>query len=180
MENELDVGYKMLVTVDKFNRDRLDEFIGESLKDKWVPLELKFLKEDQGEKLNKKCDSPALLCGFIIFNQRAVDVLKDLMGDAVEILDVNVKDADDKYYAINVIDVGDYLDYDKSEFDYFPGTNEIALIEKYAFNPEMIKNKHIFKISLFPGTFIFVSDEYRNAVRKAKLKGFSFTEKWDS
>ena len=179
MENELDVGYKMLVSADKLSFDRLDDFDGRILKENWVPLELKFLKEDDCGTYYKKCDAPDLMTGVMVFNQKAVDVLKYMMGESVEILPVNVEDADDKYYAINVIDVGDYLDYEKCEFRYYKdGT--IMRIEKFAFKTELIKNKHIFKISLYPGIYIFISDEFRNAIRKARLKGFEFTEMWDS
>ena len=176
MESELDAGYKMLVSEDERSYKALDEFNGKSLEKDWVPLELEFIKDGTH---NKKCDTPALYTGFIIFNKKTVETVKSLLKDNVEILDVNVIDTDDKYYAINVIDVGEYLDHDKCEFKYF-SSGKIMRCVKFAFKANEVKNKHIFKISEFSGTFIFVSDEFKKTVEMARLKGFEFTEVWDS
>ena len=72
------------------------------------------------------------------------------------------------------------FDYEKAEIEKFKSSGRVMSIEKYAFKPEIIKDNHIFKIVEFPKSEVFVSDEFKQKVEEAGLKGFKFELVWDS
>ena len=86
----------------------------------------------------------------------------------------------ERYYAINVVQVIDCIDYKKAECIRFKSSNRVMDFTKYAFKPEMVKGKHIFKIPEHPRAYVLVSDEFRNRVLNSGLEGFHFEELWDS
>ncbi|MCG8350628.1 MAG: hypothetical protein MI924_22900, partial [Chloroflexales bacterium] len=75
---------------------RLRWFQGQPIAPEWQPIEVTFLPDDQ----RLPGDFP-FSTGFIIFNQRALDVLHPLITDCIEVLPLICKTA--TLYAINVI-----------------------------------------------------------------------------
>lgn len=147
-------------------------FDGTKRSDTWVPIDVQVIED------RRKSDTPGLSSGVPVLSPRAIEVLKDLMGDKVEILPLRCRKGE--YYAINVLDVLDCIDYEKAEFERFESSGRIMLFNKYAFNPDCVNGKHIFKIVDEPVRRPFVSDEFRNRVLDNELVGFKFDLVWDS
>jgi len=68
---------------------------------------------------------------------------------------IQIKGLDD--YNLLVPDVIDALDVEKSEIDYFRGTQEIKRIRKYVFNSK-VDGKKVFKLPITASPVFFSSD----------------------
>ena len=81
-------------------------------------------------------------------------------------------------YALNVVEVIDCLDHQKSEFEYFPDGG-IRRIKKYQLKSDLLHNKHIFKIpERIMGT-TYVSDDFKNLIEQNGLSGLIFNKIWE-
>ena len=149
----------------------LDNFNGKKMADRWVPIEVELFEE------KRRSDTPTF-SGAPVFSRRAVDILNDLMQEKVEIL--TLKYIRESYYAINVINVLDCIDYETAQCIRFPTSNRVYGFTKYAFKPQLLKGEHIFKIVEYPKSEVFVSDEFRARILNSDLVGFKFEEVWDS
>lgn len=147
-------------------------FDGTRLLDAWTPVAVRVIEE------REKSDTPGLSGGIPVFSPKAVEVLKDLMEDSVEILPLRCRRGE--YYAINVLNVLNCIDYEKAKFKRFQSSGRIMLFNKYTFKPECVKSEHIFKIIDEPARRPFVSDEFRNRVLDNELIGFKFELVWNS
>ena len=122
------------------------------------------------------------ICGAIALKDKALNFLKPILNDNVEFLPLEYEE-DENLTIMNVLNLVDGLDYEKSEFNYFIyNPSKIMNCKKYAFKPDVVKGHHIFKI---PETFsirvdIFISDELKQKIENSGLKGFKFIEMWDS
>ena len=104
--------------------------------------------------------------GAIILENAAIEKLKPVMSN-IEILPLKCSFGD--YWAINVIDVLECIDYEKSEFillsdDLIEGRPRIMHFTKYVFNKERIEEYNVFKIVDEPKSAIFVSDIFVESV----------------
>lgn len=147
------------------------DLIGQEFGNEWVPFEVSVIEK------RKKGDCPSFTGGDLIFSEKAVKALGDLLKDNVEVLPLLYDK--EKYYLINVLQLLDCVDYEKAEVIRFD-SGDIMLFTRYAFKPESVRNINIFKIVDMPKCNVFVSDEFRNKVLESGLKGFSFEEVWDS
>jgi hypothetical protein len=163
--------YNNLVPIKSLDWRKL-EFNGVSLLNNWEPVAVRFIYE------RKEGDYPSLLPGIPVFSDKAVMVLYDLIKDSTEILPLRCRKG--KYYAINVIEVINAINYEKSIVERFPSSGRIMMFDKYSFKHERVIGKHIFKISDEPKRRPFVSDEFRNRVISSGLTGFKFELVWDS
>ena len=170
MRFELDK-YNYLVPIEPFTVPEIWAFDGQSLVDTWKPREFRLAKK----KRQKLSDAPGF--EFLILSPRAYDILCDVMGKSIEVLDVLYNN--EKYYGINILSVLDVLDYEKSEYETFENSDRIMAIDKYCFRiTEELKQNHIFKIK--EEEHYFVSDEFKTTVEKNNLKGFRFQLVWQS
>ncbi len=147
-------------------------FDGIRLSNIWKSIPVRVIED------RKKSDTPGLSAGIPVFSSRSIEVLNDLMADSVEILPLRCRKGD--YYAINVLNVLDCIDYESSEFKKFENSGRIMRFIKYSFKPNYVNGKHIFKIVDEPVRRPFVSDEFRNRVLDNELVGFKFDLVWDS
>lgn len=146
------------------------EFDGRGLKEVWVPFHVKEIKE------RKNSDIPSFSAGAPVLSICAVEKLAPYLNDNVEVLPIHCIKGD--YCIINVTNVIDCIDYEKSEVKRFKSSGRIMRFIKYSFKPETIRNEHIFKIADYAGGHVFVSDEFKNIVEASDLKGFLFEEVW--
>lgn len=72
--------------------------------------------------------------------------MKDLLTGNAEILALDCEDR--AFFAINVTNVLDCIDYTKSEFETFRDGRRIMRFISYAFDPSKIENEHFFKLSM--------------------------------
>lgn len=166
--------YDNLIPVKAFSAEEIWRFDGHELKKDWKPLPVKRMEPEKELELS---DAP----GFTIpvFSKKALVLLQPLLQDSVEILELLFDEGD--YYGINVTAVLDVVDYEKSKYIKFKSSDRIMLFTKYTFRVcEELKKHHIFKIVDEPRKGVFVSEEFKEAVKKNKLTGFKFELAWDS
>jgi len=148
------------------------EFDGTSQYNSWEPIAVRVIED------KKDSDNPSLQPGIPVFSEKALRVLGDLIKDSAEVLPLKCRKG--KYYAINVVDVLDCINYDNSEVKRFISSGRIMRFIKYAFKPECVIGKYIFKIIDEPESRPFVSDEFRDRVISSGLIGFKFDLVWNS
>ena len=109
-------------------------------------------------------------------SQRAKDVLEPYFGDYVEIFPLETGKLG-KYYFLNIINVLDCLDKEKSEIDYLSSSNMIFEIKKWVFNNVLNKeNSRIFIVKNQLGERIYVNEDIKELIEDNNLKGFVFKE----
>ena len=74
----------------------------------------------------------------------------------------------------NILGLEDCVDYDKSKFTRFPSTGRIMFFEHVEFKEKV--NRHFFRIKDLPYTHYFVSQESKDKLEKANLKGLVFSD----
>ena len=155
---------------------RVDEwcsFDGRSKAEGWKPM---LVEEEEGTQ--EMGNTP----GFFmpIFDKKAVDISKDFLQDKAEILPLEFEGKIDEYYLINVTEVLDCIDYEKSIYERYSEGGRIMCFDNYAFIEEKVKGKHIFKIVDEPLSYCFISDEFRERIINSDLVGFDIRLAWDS
>lgn len=116
--------------------------------------------------------------GWLVVSQRFVDVVKNFENGAIQYLPIKIDAVqpqmkEEKYFVANVIKVIDAIDYENSDCFNMPRYRAVV---RYALKKEQIKGNHIFiaKEDILSDS-IFVSEELKKAIQKAKLLGFHFT-----
>jgi hypothetical protein len=145
--------------------DRLRSFDGRPLAKGWRPLTVRIVKAQ------RRSDFPSLVSHVPVFNERALKALRPLLGDTVEALPL--KCAEGAFFAINVLDVTDCLDMDRSEMKLYP-SGGIMYITRHVFDEGCAEGKHMFKITQGPLHETYVSDAFRQHVERARLTGLTF------
>lgn len=110
-----------------------------------------------------------------VFSHAATEVLRPFISKSVEIVPVNVENRRGVYYIVNVLDIVDCIDLAECEFD----TNKdgsINWIYKYKFDFDKVYGKFIFRTPETKGLEVLVTEEFRQVVEAAKLKGIVFDE----
>ena len=79
-----------------------------------------------------------------MINERAYDVLEPYLDKHAYGFEIESQGV--KFFVVNVIEVVDCVDYEKSQMKYFQSTDRIKDIEKYVFKKEMLKGITLFKI----------------------------------
>ena len=141
-------------------------------------VELERNNSNPREKEFMDCSQVWITTGIVLFNQKAKDCLEGVFGDYVEF--VPAKYQDDIYYIVNVLNIIDGLNYEKSEFEKLDDGRPYS-INKFSLRPNMVNNISIFKLFLeesIYSTEIFVSQEVKDIVEENGLTGFSFEEVW--
>jgi len=146
--------------------------------DVWIPppVYLDNPKRKTGDFLNA-ADS------YLVASQKATDALRSLFDLAGELLPLPF--GDDLYWILNVCEVVDCLDQQKTEW---AGSGQFKMMfERIVFIPERLSSSPIFKIPDRTSVDIFVSEglmkpdqEFREIVKWEGLKGLTFEEVWAS
>ena len=141
-------------------------------------VELERNNSNPREKELMDCSHVWIAVGIVLFNQKAKDCLEGVFGDYVEF--VPAKYQDDIYYIVNVLNIIDGINYEKSEFEKRDNGRPYS-VNKFSFRPNIVNNISIFKLFLedrIYSTEIFVSQEVKDIVEANRLTGFSFEEVW--
>jgi hypothetical protein len=157
--------YDNLVLENEDDWDRFDQFKGKKLAHSWVPVPIGILK------MEKAGDFPSLASHVPVFSERGLHILQPLLANRIECLPL--KSRVGKFFAINVLDLVDCLDYSRSEIKRFP-SGGIMYIKNYAFKKNVLKGKHMFKVEEAPLKEVLVSSVFKEAVEKNKLQGLIF------
>ena len=170
----VDEDYDNLRPINGYTADELQAYDGRSHQEGWIPKKVERLEPEKNLKLGD-----ALQCMTIpTFSLRAVEKLFELIKNEVEILPLLCDEGN--FSMINVTTVLDAIDYEKAKFKRFKSSNRIMCFDKFAFKEDVIASYNIFKIVDMPRSYVFVTDNFVSAVKKNRLKGFSFDLVWDS
>jgi len=153
------------------NWDRFRAFDGRPIGE-WTPIPLGVVQEDDEEVLPPS-DFPHLATPVPLFSERAVAELKDLLTPAGQLLEVF--HGGDRYYALNVTNLVDALDREKSRLKFFKN-GRVMNIEHHEFIPERVVGQIVFKLPDAPDMDVYVTEVFVQAVRSLKLTGFAFEE----
>ena len=166
--------YENLIWADsEYDISFIQSFNGTSKEKEWAPIELKCMYSNR-----EFSNTPGLSAHIPVFDKKAVDILKNYLRGSAEILPIICENTE--FYAINVTNVVDCIDYETSEYRTFRDGKRIMRFIKYAFDEKKVENIHIFKIKDEPLRSPFVSDEFRKKILESNLTGFEFEMVWDS
>lgn len=161
-----------LIPIEELSLDEIQLFNGSRRRELWKPIAVKKMEDKE------LSNAPGFYSHIPVFDKIALEVVKDLIKDYAEALPLICSEGE--FYAINVVEVLNGIDYDKAKFKTYRDGKRIMRFEKYEFVKNAIDKKHIFKIVDEPLRKPFVSDEFRNRVIDNKLEGFKFELVWDS
>jgi hypothetical protein len=171
LDFELDE-FDNLVPVEELSLDEIQSFNGSSKMKLWKPIAVKKMEDKE------LSNAPGFYSHIPVFDKIALDAVKDLIKDGAETLPLLCTEGE--FYAINVIEVLDCINYNKAKFKTFRDGKRIMRFIEYEFIKNVVNRKHIFKIIDEPLRRPFVSDEFRQRVIDYNLKGFKFELVWDS
>ncbi|ANV74276.1 hypothetical protein BCM43_27865 (plasmid) [Bacillus thuringiensis] len=117
-----------------------------------------------------------------MISEKAKQVLKPLIGDNVEFLPLLRNSTSEVYYLVHVLNVLDAIDSDKAIFKKLI-TGLIIGCKKFVFIPYVVQHEPVFKLNIngkIHPNYLLVSDQFKNTILESDLKGFQFTEVWDS
>ncbi len=111
-----------------------------------------------------------------ILNEKSYKVLYPYLKNHSQVF--KIKSDSKIFYVVNVTDIIDCLDYEKSELKRFPSSGRIMRVIKYVFKEEKIKDTVIFKLPGigFVNSHSFVTEEFKKVVEENNIKGFKFKE----
>ena len=164
--------YKNLYPCEDKDADFYQMFDGTSHISTWKRLDLTYLDEEGGLK-----EGNYTYLFMPIVDKAALNALNALISDDVELLPMMLGNVE--VYGVNVLTLLHALDYEKSEYVRF-SDGKIMAIRKYAFAENIVKEKHIFKLSDESHGAPFVSELFKKTVEKYSLTGFKFELVWDS
>ncbi|MCM3750000.1 hypothetical protein M3223_21935 [Paenibacillus pasadenensis] len=136
----------------------------------WIKTEISVIKKGSGK------DYPRYLLSIPVMSKTMYRCLEEYMRGQIQPLEVFV--GDDEFIIINVMNLSDAVNYEKSDTIRYEDGKVVAF-KKIVFDAERIKG-NIFKVKESVGTHVFVTDTFRDAVLKAKIKGVYFELEWDS
>lgn len=171
LDCDVDNFENLIITDQSFNK-LLKSFNGEKIKNEWTPIAVNAM---YGNRAFSNC--PGFAPHIPVFDDKAVSELSDILKDEAEILPLNFEHGN--FYAINVIDVLDCIDYKNSEYKTFRDGRRIMRFTKYSFVESIVKGHNIFKIKDEPLKRPFVSDDFKNIVQASGLTGFKFELAWE-
>lgn len=164
--------YENLEWEGKLDLGLVQSFNGSQKVKDWKPINVKRMYDREFS------NTPGLASHIPVLDDKAIAILQDLLKGNAEILPLNCKEGD--FFAINVTNILDCVDYKKSEYKTFRDGKRIMRFIKYVFKPQELISQHLFKIPDEVLKRPFVSDEFRNRVLESGLSGFVFELAWDS
>lgn len=164
--------YENLTWKEELDIDYIQSFDGAEKMKNWNPMKVKRMYDREFS------NTPGLSPHIPVFDEKAISVLGDLLIGNAEILPLNCEDGN--FYAINVINVMDCIDYEKSQYKTFRDGKRIMRFTKYVFDERKIEGMNLFKTKDEPLKRPFVSEVFRKRVVDNNLTGFKFELAWDS
>lgn len=144
-----------------------------------VPVKERTFDKIYPSKYKDEIDKPigdvfSVEISSFILNEKSYKTLYPYLKNHSQIF--KIKSDNKIFYVVNVIDIIDCLNYDKSELKYFSSSGRVMDVEKYVFKTEKLKNTTIFKLPEFPKSISYVTEEFKRVVEENNIKGFKFKE----
>ncbi|OXI30491.1 hypothetical protein CFB89_25370 [Burkholderia sp. AU16741] len=155
------------IAYDKSIAVRATALCGRGLGEDYDPVKLTW-----GTSRRKKTsDVHTMLSPFLVFSDRALDVLAPVLRDSGEILQVEAPIKDMFGFHVTRV-IENALDIDASKFKVYP---QATVFNKIFILKSRIEGADIFRLKESPAT-VLVSERFRGLVEQNKLKGFDFGE----
>lgn len=167
-------GWEWALPLNESENMTIVEAFGKPLGDRWTPIQMKVLRQDERGRPWREADMPWMGNHLLILRPRAVSALRDLCLEAGELLPLACDDAD--LVAWNVTTVVDALDHERSKIARFT-SGRIMSIKQHFFRPDVVEGLTAFRIPEVR-TSIFVGPAFAERVRAAGLTGTRFKEVW--
>lgn len=152
------------------------------IKDLWNPFYVTLIKD---KPKWPTVDTPGLFPGFFVIRQRIVDLIGDVLIKYGELLPLH--SSDDSFFIYNVNNIiYDALDIKNSSifFTRYPGCSAMTSVDIFKFHEDSIGESSIFRIPQFyidkAYPDIYVTEDFKNLVRRKKIVGWQFEMIWDS
>lgn len=145
----------------------------DSLAATWRPVSVHGFDDNPGIE----GDFPSLSDRNVIplFSQQAWHILSPLISYCAEALPIK-HPSGKPFYLINVMEIIDCLDEERSELVRNMATGRVSRVFKYCFKTDLLQNKHIFKLPRESGGELIVDDDFRKTVEANGLEGLRFEE----
>jgi len=145
----------------------------------WVPPQLAKIWTPQpvGGEVAPFVDYPCLELTTPAFSPKAVQVLRPMLGDGGELLELRHKNG--PYFALNVTKRSDALDERKSKIKWFDDAPRVSAldIKYFEFHQSRLRGLSLFSLKQ-TARFVLVTEEFKQRVEAAALNGFQFTKVW--
>ncbi|MCJ8012825.1 hypothetical protein MUG84_13895 [Paenibacillus sp. KQZ6P-2] len=146
-------------------------FNGDSVLGSWTPFELiTFYKK-------KYKDIPLYDSGMPVVSRRVRDIIEPYVANEVEFLPLIHEELE--LYMINVTNIIDCVDYDRSEVLLSVG--KMAGFTKIVFDFSKIPSEtYLFKIREMAETKVFLTQAFKEIIESHKIKDLDFSDDYDS
>ena len=142
---------------------------GKVFSEPWGTVNVTFYRGDDGSDEHKPVgDFVEFIDPAVSVNARSI--LEPLISNTVEFLPLKTDTG--VYFALKVAWI-DCLDVDHSIVKRF-STGRIMRVIEYAFHWDRLEDIHIFRLPELRGSSLFVSDKFKEVVKKNKLEGLNF------
>jgi len=168
-------GYEWIVPVNQDHFEFLRTLSGTRLKDRWKPLPMRLITDDEGESF-KESDFPFLGTHVLVMSDRASQVVGPLVEKDAELLPVACEGRN--LWLLNVCTIIDALDIERSEIVRFQSDGAIMCIDKHVFHPNRLQGIDIFKLENMRRGSTYLSERVVRAIEAAPLVGYAFRLVW--
>jgi hypothetical protein len=119
-------------------------------------------------------DFPVAPCQIISDNFK--QVIEEYVDGLVEFFPIRIKTKEEqKYYIMNVVNICDCLDKEKSEAKYFSDNIRIMRMIEYAFKPMDEKDSRIFRLKGSEKN-VYINEYIKEILEKAGIQGVVFED----
>jgi hypothetical protein len=113
--------------------------------------------------------------GLIIFSEKAIDILKDILEQTGQIVPIITESKRKKFFGFyankNIYD-DSIINFEKSDYAQY---EKGKVFRKIILNNQYPKNDYIFTLASY-AMGCFVTEKFKEIVEKNDLKGFEFNE----
>ena len=135
------------------------------IKEPWQPILTEVIS------LGNPGDFPSFSALDLVFSERALNYLENLLSGSIEALPLKTLENSDFFY-IKVLDKLDCLDYKRSVWEQNP--SGLVRVESYIFQEELVKDRHIFWLPRV--NHFIVSESFKELVERCSLEGLTFQQ----
>ncbi|MCF2860515.1 hypothetical protein L1286_23925 [Pseudoalteromonas sp. SMS1] len=166
----------------KKNRNVLTFSEKEKIGTKWIelPVYIDYVDEFSGAKLATS-DIPSSCDQLLCFREHAKDLLETFVKPYGEFLPLRCEEQ--KLYVLNVFNVVDCLDLEKSEIRFreeLDMSDPEPSIKKHVFDEGKILSNALFRLPYKNVTRVYFTESFINEIEKHQLTGFNYRAVWSS
>ena len=146
---------------------------GKSKAQTWQPPKIEWFEDELTSSDDTIGDFTVFGGGPVAVSEKAYNTLKDLFSEQVEFLPTNGPSPSDKWFLMNVINLVDIMDKEKSKYEIYSDGKIGGCSHAYLNEPE--SSNKIFKVVGWP-TRTFISEEAKEVIESTGLTGVLIRE----